>query len=265
MVAGNKGDDMHRMHRLAVTLGLAIVATAVFSLQAPAALLHPNDSSQFPDLSAGYVSGTIHYTAGTGQLMVSNTPYAIAFGSTSSSSADVTAMSNGLRSQTIVAAINPDGSLNTAGSNQYDLFGTTTINGKTYSGELLQGTPTAFGSLNTAAAGNGGVAGTSMFDMDVKVTGGLLQSLFGTDTYIRLTAERWSTFNGSFAQDFSGGKVNSNIRGFNPPSPIPAGQVGVPSVPEPTTLVVLIAAGGAGLLVRHRRRISRDDLEAAAA
>jgi hypothetical protein len=248
---------MHRMHRLAVTLGLALVATTVFAPKASAALLHPSDTSQFPDLSSGYVSGTVHYTAGTGQLMVQNTPYAIAFGPTASASADISATANGLRSQTIVASLNSDGTLNTAGTNQYDLFGTVTLNGKTYSGELLQGTPTAFGSLNTAAAGNGGIAGTAMYDMDIKITGGLLQSLFGTDTYIRLAAERWSTFNGSFSQDFSGGKVSSNIRGFNPPSPAP--------VPEPTTLVVLIAAGGAGLLVRHRRRIRRDDLETAAA
>ncbi len=248
---------MHRMHRLAVTLGLALVATTVFAPKASAALLHPTDTSQFPDLSSGYVSGTLHYiaptgTATSGLLTVSNTPYALALGTTAATQFDVT----GTRSQSIVAQINSDGSLNNASQNSYDLFGTVTVNGQTYSGELLKGTPTAFGSLNTAAAGNGGLAGTSMFDMDVKITGGLLQSLFGTDTYIRLAAERWSTFNGNFAQDFSGGKVTSNIRGFNPPSPAP--------VPEPTTLVVLIAAGGAGLLVRHRRRIRRDDLETAA-
>ncbi len=244
---------MHRMQRLAVTFGFALVASTFFAAKANAALLHPDDSSQFPDLSSGYVSGTINYTANTGQLMVSNTPYALALGPTATSQYDVSATSSGLRSQTIVAQINSDGTLNTAGTNQYELFGKVTVNGVTYSGELLQGQITGFGSLNTAAAGNGGVAGTSMFDFDVKVTGGLLASQFGTDTYIRLTAERWSTFNGSFTTDFSGGKVSSNIRGFEPPQPAP--------VPEPTTLVVLIAAGGVGLLARHRRKIRRDDLQ----
>jgi len=247
---------MHRMQRLAVTLGLALAASTFFAAQAPAALIAPNDSSQFPDLSAGYVSGTINYTASTGQLLVSNTPYALALGPTAGVQYDVSATSGGLRNQSIIASINPDGSLNTSGTNLYDLYGNVTVNGVNYSGLLLQGKVTAFGSLDTAMPGNGGIAGTSMFDFNVAVTGGLLASQFGTSTYIRLTAERWSTFTGSFTQDFSGGKVSSNIRGFMPPSPAP--------VPEPTTLVVLLAAGGAGLWVRHRRQIRRNDLEVVA-
>ncbi len=251
---------MHRMHRLAASLGLALATTALFAPQASAALLHATDTSQFPDLSSGYVSGTLNYThpsgsATSGALVISNTPYALALGSTPDRQFDVA----GARNQLIVAQINTDGTLNSSSQNTYDLTGTVTVDGKTYSGELLKGTPMAFGSMNTAAAGNGGLPGTAMYDLDVKVTGGLLKDLFGTDTYIRLAAERWSTFNGSFTQDFSGGKVSSNIRGFSPPIASYA------PVPEPTTLVVLIAAGGAGLFVRHRRKIRRDDLEVASA
>jgi hypothetical protein len=254
-MTGQKGEDMHRMHRLIVTLGIAIVATTVFAAKAPAALLHPNDSSAFPDLSSGFVSGTIHYTANGGSLVVANTPYALATGPAANQSTDISANSSGQRLQTIVANINSDGSL-ASGNNVYDLQGAVTINGQTYNGNLLHGNVVGFGSLNTAAPGNGGLVGTSAFDFDVKITGGLLASLFGTDTYVRLNAERWSTFNGSFTSDFSAGKVATNIRGFLPPANVP--------VPEPTTLVVLIAAGGAGLLVRHRRRIRRDDLETVA-
>ena len=45
--------------------------------------------------------------------------------------------------------------------------------------------------------------------------GGLLANAFGSEAYVRLTAERWSTFNGSFTQDFSAGKIMANnIRGY---------------------------------------------------
>ena len=64
----------------------------------------------------------------------------------------------------------------------------------------------------------GGSVAESMFDFDVSVTGGLLKNSFGSEAYIRLAAERWSTFNGSFTQDFSAGKIASNIRGYFPMS-----------------------------------------------
>lgn len=246
---------MDRLHRLALGLGTTLAALALSAPAAKAALLHPTDTSQFPDLSAGFVSGTLQYTAASGQLAVQNTPYALAMGTSSSSQYDVTADPAGERSQTINVALNPDGTINQGGTNTYDLYGQVTLGGKTYSGLLLQGTPTAMGSLNLAAAPTN-VQGASMFDFDVNVTGGLLANAFGSEAYVRLSAERWSTFNGSFTQDFSAGKIASNIRGYFPTPPVP--------IPEPTTLVVLIACGGAGLLCRHRRRISREELEAVA-
>ena len=243
---------MHRMRRLVVSLGLSIVATVALAPKASAALLHPaDDASIFPDLSAGYVSGTQHYTASTGQFVVVDTPYAMAFGQQGSQQFDIGATADGTRRQTIIAQLDNTGKLDPTGSNLYEVDGSVTMAGKTYSGILLQGTITGFGSQNTSAT----AANTAMYDMNVKITGGLLAQSFGTDTYVRLTAERWSTFTGDFTHDFSGGKVASNIRGFYQVPPAP--------VPEPTTLVVLIAAGGAGLFFRHRRRISRDELEAA--
>jgi hypothetical protein len=245
---------MDRTHRLALALG-TLAALAFSAPTSRAALLHPTDTSQFPDLSAGYVSGTMQYTASTGQFAIQNTPYALAMGPTAAAQYDITADPAGERSQTIDVTLNPDGTVKQSANNTYDLFGQVTINGKTYSGLLLAGTPTAMGSLNLAAAPTN-IQGASMFDFDVNVTGGLLANAFGSEAYIRLTAERWSTFNGSFAQDFTGGKVASNIRGYSIAPPMP--------IPEPSTLVVLLACGGAGLLTRARRRISREELEAAA-
>jgi hypothetical protein len=243
---------MDRMHRLALALGTTFAALALTAPASRAALLHPTDTSQFPDLSAGFVSGTLQYTASTGQLAIQNTPYALALGTSSSQQFDVTADGAGQRSQTVDVTLNPNGTVNQSGTNTYDLYGQVTLNGTTYNGLLLSGTPTAMGSLNLAAAPTN-VAGEAMFDFDVSVNGGLLASVFGSEAYIRLTAERWSTFNGSFTQDFSAGKISSNVRGYFPSPPVP--------IPEPTTLVVLIACGGAGLL-RRVRRIGREELEA---
>lgn len=246
---------MDRTRRLALALGATLAALALPAPASRAALLHPTDTSQFPDLSAGFVSGTMQYTASTGQLAIQNTPYALALGTSSSAQYDVTADPAGERSQAIDVVLNPDGTVNQGAKNTYDLFGQVTIGGKTYSGLLLSGTPTAMGSLDLSRPPTN-VQGSSMFDFDVSVTGGLLANVFGSEAYVRLTAERWSTFNGSFTQDFAGGKVASNIRGYFPTPPAP--------IPEPTTLVVLIACGGAGLLTRHRRRIRREELEAVA-
>jgi hypothetical protein len=246
---------MERIRRLATGLALSL-AFAGLGLLAPAparaALLHPDDTSQFPDLSAGFVSGTLSYTAATGEFSVQNVPYALALGTSASSQYDVAADPAGQRTQALDVHLNPDGTVNQSADNTYDLYGSVTVAGKTYSGLLLSGTPTAMGSLDLAAAPTN-VQAASMFDLDVKITGGLLAQAFGSEAYIRLTAERWSTFNGSFDQDFSGGKVASNIRGYNDSPNMP--------IPEPTTLVVLIACGGAGLL-RRVRRISREELVA---
>ena len=137
---------MHRMHRFVATLGLILATTVVFAPKASAALLHSTDTSVFPDLSAGYVSGTLNYTAptgsaSTGSLQISNTPYALALGTTADRQFDVT----GTRSQTLVAQINTDGTINTSSQNTFEEYGTVTVDGKTYSGELLKGTPVGFG------------------------------------------------------------------------------------------------------------------------
>src|SRR5438309_2271766 len=83
-------------------------------------LIHPIDTSQFPDLSAGFVSGTMQYAADTGQLSIQNVPYAMATGTSSSSQFDVIADAANQRSQTINVTLNPDGTVKQSAGNSYN-------------------------------------------------------------------------------------------------------------------------------------------------
>jgi hypothetical protein len=222
---------------------------------AKAALIHPNDTTTFPDLSAGYVSGTVNYSAATGVFQVQNVPFALALGPNATNSYDVTSTSNGLRSETLTVTLDKNGNF-VPGTSDFSLYGQVTIGTQTFSGLLLKGTVyQGLGSLDLSQSPTN-VAGASMFDLDIKIdkSQSLLGQAFSSGyAYLRLAVERGSTFNGSFASDFAGYKVGSNIRSYDSVPPAP--------VPEPTTLVVLVAAG-AGLLFRHRRRIDRAELEA---
>src|SRR5207237_812666 len=133
--------------------------------------------------------------------------------------------------------------------NSFQVYGTVVVGGQTYTGLLLSGTPTAFGSQTLKPLVNN----EDLFDMTLKITGGTLASLYGPGAYIRVTSEANSTFNGVFTTDFSSEKVLTNthtIAILNPPS----------AVPEPAALFVLLAFG-AGLFYRGRRRISPADLK----
>ncbi len=113
---------MDRMHRLALAVGV-IYAALASAPTSRAALLHPTDTSQFPDLSAGFVSGTMQYAADTGQLSIQNVPYALATGTSSSSQFDVIADAANQRTQTLDVTLNPDGTVNQSAANTYDVYG----------------------------------------------------------------------------------------------------------------------------------------------
>ena len=136
-------------------------------------------------------------------------------------------------------------------ANKFEMYGSVTIAGKSYSGLLLQGKPTSFGwapidKVNTPTVSN--------FDMNVNLTGGLLQgTLYGSTAYVRVNSELGSNFIGLFTENFKGAKTSTNVRSYEP-SPSP--------VPEPSTFAILLTCGGAGLLYHQRKRIDVADLTA---
>ena len=248
---------MQRMHYFFALTLLSSVFVGLTGKTAEAALLHPDDKTTFPDLSTGFVSGSQTYNASTGQFHAENIPFALALGAKSTDSYDVTSTDSGGRLQMLNLKVDNSGQLVNDPANNFELTGKVTIGGQTFTGLLLKGSVyAALGSLDLSKAPTN-IQGASMFDVDLKIdkTNSLLgQAFSGGYAYLRLTVERGSTFNGSFANDFSGFKVAGNLRAYPGLPPVP--------VPEPTALVVLLAAG-AGLLVRrHRRRISKADLVA---
>ncbi len=240
---------MHRMRRFAVLAGLALSVLPLVGQSASAALIRPSAGRAYPDIAAdinGVVSYAYNASTQTGNFHMTNTPYLIAGGSTAAQEYAITPDSDGIRQQIINVTLDKNGNLMAGSSNTYALYGTVVADGQTYSGELLTGTPTKFGSQDLGAVG---IEGSDAFDLDIKITGGLLSQFFGDEAYMRLTPELQSTFVGKFDQDFSAAKATSNTRSYNSPQPFP--------VPEPTTLLVLLAGSGVGLMHRRRMRAAR--------
>lgn len=259
---------MHRMRHVVVLSGLVLAALIALSGRASADLIESNPAQTYPDLFGGNTNGRLTYTydpaAGTGKFTSVNLPTYIATAPTTADGQpgelSVVPTLDGIRRQVINLTVDQKGKLVTSANNTYELYGTVVVpsestnpntvgtesaaavGSQTFSGLLLKGTPTAFGSM--AIPGSG----LSTFDMKMNITGGELAKLFGSDAYVEITPKVGSTFTGSFAGNFEGSKVTSNTRGSfaPPPPPLP--------VPEPTTLVMVLA-GGAGMVFRHRRRL----------
>ncbi len=237
---------MHRMQRLFVVVGLALASTSLAAPRASAALLRPEAGRAYPDIAAD-INGTVNYTYNAdtdrGVFHVKNTPYLIAGGSTSDAEFSIVPNSStGIRSQEIRIALDQNGQIVADPGNSYELYGTITADGQTFSGLLLKGIPTAFGSQDLDSVG---IKGSDVFDVNLDITGGALAEFFGEDAYMRITPELLSTFRGKFDENFSAVKATSNTRSYDSPKPFP--------IPEPTTLLVL-AAGTGGLLFRRRLR-----------
>lgn len=237
---------MFRKRRLAVLAGLALLGSAVLGNgSASAALIKPNAGRAYPDIAAD-INGKVDYTYNssteTGVFHVTNTPYLIAGGATSSAEYGVTTNADGVRQQVINITLDKNGNIVASDANSYVLHGTIEADGQTFTGVLLEGTPTAFGFQDLDGVG---IQGSDVFDLSLDVTGGALAQYFGTEAYIRVTPELLSTFRGRFDEDFSAVKATSNTRSYNAPQPFP--------IPEPTTLLIF-AAGGLGGLYRHHRR-----------
>jgi hypothetical protein len=246
---------MQRMHRIGLNAALTALVYAGLATSSPAALLRPNDTREYPDISAfanGYQTYTYNPATQTGVFQILNVPFLLTNGQNSDSTfnqSNVTPTSDNKQSQTLTVVLDANGNLVASPLNSFTVYGTVTVGDQTYTGLLLSGTPTAFGSQTLKPAVNN----EDLFDLSLKITGGSMQSLYGPDAYIRVTAEANSTFSGVFTTDFSSEKVLTNTHTIASLVPTPA--------PEPTALVVLLACG-AGMLYRGRRRIAAADLGA---
>ncbi len=244
---------MQRMHSFALKFGLTALIIAAVAPSAPAALLRPNDTREYPDVTAfanGSQSYVYNQSSQTGVFTLSNVPFLLTSGTTPGGGfveSPVTANADNSLSEKVTAVLDSNGNLVNSSRNSFQIVGTVVIDGQSYSGVLLSGTPTAFGSQTLKPM----VGNEDLFDMTLQITGGSLASLYGPEAYVRVTAEANSTFNGVFTADFSSEKVLTNTHPIISTVPSPA--------PEPTALVVLLACG-AGLLYRGRRRISSTEL-----
>lgn len=249
---------MHRMRPLVVLTrirsvllvsGLGILISATMSRPAAADLIRPSADRAYPDIAAD-INGTVTYTydptTQSGLFHVRNTPYLLAGGPSASDEFAVTPNSDGIRQQVLNVTLDQNGNLKTDPNNSYELFGTVSAGGQTYSGLLLKGVPTAFGSQFRPPTGS---QGSAIFDMNINVTGGALASAFGPDAYMSIQPELQITFDGNFNKNFSAAKATSNTRAYHAPLPFPA--------PEPTAMAILVAGAGAGLFVKLRRKRAR--------
>jgi hypothetical protein len=236
---------MHRMRHYVVLTGLVWASTTLLTPQANAGLIRPGAGRSYPDIAAD-INGVVRYTFDssnqTGTFTVTNTPYLIAGGTTADKEFAIQPNADGVRRQVLTVALDANGNIKAGDpANNYELWGTVNTGGQTFSGLLLKGTPTLFGYQDLDPVG---IPGSDVFDAKLQIDAGALKPFFGTDNYIRITPELESTFVGAFNQDFSGVKATSNTRAYNAPFPFP--------IPEPTTVLVLLA-GGVGLIRRHRR------------
>ncbi len=244
---------MHRMHRLALIAGSTALLLGALAPSASADLLRPKDTREFPDITAyanGYQTYNFDRAKQTGTFQLANAPFLLTTGKTTDggfNQADVVATPEGVRAQTLTAVLDSTGHLVDSPLNTFQIYGKVVVAGTTYSGLLLQGTPTAFGSdpLKPRAQTE------DIFDLNLHVTGGSMADLYGKNAYMRVTVEANSTFDGVFNTDFSSEKVFTNTHAIASVLPKPA--------PEPTALYVLLACG-AGLFYRGRRRIAARDL-----
>ena len=232
----HEGRIMHRMRQSLIfsLIGFMVATSGI----ARGALILPNTERKYPVIAAD-VNGVVNYNYSNGQgtFTMRNTPFLLATGPDAAQEATILPTADGTRVQNVSVALDSTGNLVNSTSNNYSLYGSTTVAGQTFTGLLLQGTPTSFG-----AQDNGSF---DMFDLGIKVTGGALADAFGSNAYMLIRPELQSSFTGAFDSNFTAQKATSNTRGnYTPPAP----------VPEPATWMILVG-GGAGLAMFNRRRL----------
>jgi len=241
---------MHRMCHPIARAVLASVLAAALASRARAELIRPSADRVYPDIAAD-INGVQDYDydpdTRTGLFQVTNTPFLLTMGSSISDEVNVQPNSDGVRRQTVQLKLDQNGNLIDDPDNSYRLYGTVVVGGEKFDGLLLEGKPRSFGAKVGGAAG---IDEVSVYDLDMKITGGVLAERFGPDAYMRISPEVANTFDGSFRKSFAGVKAQSNTRAYHAPAS---------TVPEPTPLVILLACG-AGFFYRRRRKVRHDDL-----
>ncbi len=198
---------MHRMRRFLALTGLVALWLGLSGPRASADLLHPStDPQTYPDIIANLGKGVSYsYDAGAqqGVFHLKNTAYVLVTGTDASAEWDITPTSDGSRYQMLNVTLDKNGNFVDDPGNLYQLFGTVTANGQTFTGLLLEGKPIDFASSN--------VGGVTQFQSDLKLDGnGALSSFFGPNSFISLIAETGNGFTGlSFQQDFTISKVST--------------------------------------------------------
>jgi hypothetical protein len=246
---------MHRMRNDFARIGPALVLAA-FLYQSSASvaradLIRPGASQSFPDLSGDIVGNqtySFNSATQTGLFQVNNAPALLATGPQLSSEFFINDLPGQSRSQNVTIKLDANGHLINDASNSYSLYGSVTVDGKKFSGLLLEGTPTQFGWASPSTT----PPGMAVYDLNLTLTGGVLKQVYGPDAYVRIITETNSTFDGTFNKSFLGLKPLTNVRAYN--APLPA------AIPEPSTFAILLACGGAGLLYYRRRRINVTDV-----
>jgi hypothetical protein len=231
---------------LSSALALGLLSIAGVTWPAKGDLIRPKTARSFPDI-AGDVVGSQTYTfdpaSRTGTFQVVNSPQFIALGPTGGDLVNVTPDQFGTLLQTLQLKLDQNGRLVETADNRFQLYGSVVIGNQEYRGLLLEGKPTAFGAQAQKGAA---LSSSDVFDLNMTVTGGKLASAFGREAYFRVVPQSNSTFQGSFATNFSGDKPMTNLRALQ--GALPA------DIPEPSPLLILLTGGAAIAAVRWLKR-----------
>lgn len=246
---------MHRMQRSLIFDRRRLAIAGVFLAaclhaigSASADLIRSSPALGYPEI-AGNVSGSQTYSydpvTRTGTFQLINAPHTLELGPQDPDLIPIQPNPNGRLEQSLRVVLDDKGRLVDQPGNSFQLHGTVVIGGQTYDGVLLEGRPTSFGAQAQVAPSR--QSATDAFDLNMKITGGKLAEVFGTDAYLRIIPQADSTFRGEFTSDFSGGKpltdLRSNGEGVRRPAP----------VPEPAAVLVFLAIGLIVLLGRMFR------------
>ena len=239
---------MSRMRRTFATMIVPLALAALPGGRAWADPIRRAPARDYPEVVAD-LEGDLSYrfdpARKAGALHASVTPYLMAGGATVAEELAVSPTADGLRTQTLDVTLDGEGRLLDRPSNSFEMVGTVVAGGRSYTGLLLKGVPTAFGAM---AADPLRMRPASGFDLDVRITGGQLAGKFGPGATLRILPDGESTFDGTFRRDFQASRPSSRLRASKAAYFHPA--------PEPTTLAVLLA-GGLGALGLGRLRCGK--------